>query len=89
MKMARVVGGIVVDMMDTPKGHADRWVQDTTNEAEIGCQWSEEQGFYNFPDASLRLVVKALVLIIKANMDKITIPPAAVAIWQRVKEDKL
>lgn len=89
-RFAIIRDGIVVHLIESQSGEVVGFIDVTdVDGAVLGADFDADTETYSEPSADLRLIVKALVLIIKDNADKITIPPAALEIWQRVKEDRL
>ena len=85
---AQVVDGVVIDIMEVPRGHADKWVEDDGT-AEVGCLWNEAQGFHNQSGMPPQKVVNRLFyMILKHNIqaDNLTVPPEAADLYQRIKD---
>lgn len=83
--IARVVNSIVVDLVEKPEGFADFWIEDDGT-AEIGCDWSEAQGFHNQAgEPPIRVLARCFVKVLKDNQDTLIIDDQVKAVLQRFK----
>ena len=89
-KFAQVAHGRVVNIVVINADSFGDYVDITDRpEAVPNAEYDAETDTFTAPNPDMRRLLKALVLIIKANADKITIPAEALEIWQEIKDNRL
>ena len=89
-KFAQIINGRVTNIVVINADSFGDYVDITDQpDAVPDADYDEETETFTRPNPDHGRIIKALVLIIKANSDKITIPPAALAIWQEIKDNRL